>query len=86
MVVSDQGALPELVVHGAGGFVCRHDDAGELARSILSLLGDALLRRRFGRFNQERVDRLFRWDRASHRVGEIYEEVLAEWKRGLRAR
>jgi glycosyltransferase involved in cell wall biosynthesis len=86
VIVSDQGALPELVIHGEGGFVCRHDDAGELARRILLLLGDALLRRRFGRFNQERVDRLFRWDRASHRVGEIYEEVLAEWKRGLRAR
>jgi glycosyltransferase involved in cell wall biosynthesis len=86
VVVSDQGALPELVAHGAGGFVCRHDDVGELAHRILLLLGDALLRRRFGRFNQERVDRLFRWDRASHRVGEIYQEVLAEWKRGLRAR
>ena len=86
LVVSDQGALPELVVDGEGGFVCRHDDVGELPRQILRLLGDAELRRRFGRFNRDRVDRLFRWDRASQRVGEIYEEVVAEWKRGLRAR
>ena len=86
VVVSDRGALPELVAHGEGGFVCRHGDAGELARRILLLLGDALLRRRFGGFNRERVDRHFRWERASRRVWDIYEEVLTEWKRGLSRR
>ncbi len=86
VVVSDRGALPELVVHGEGGFVCRHGDAGELARRLLLLLGDALLRRRFGRFNRDRVDRHFRWERASRRVWDIYEEVLTEWKRGLSPR
>ena len=86
VVVSDRGALPELVVHGEGGFVCRHGDAGELARRLLLLLGDALLRRRFGRFNRDRVDRHFRWERASRRVWDIYEEVLTEWKRGLSRR
>jgi glycosyltransferase involved in cell wall biosynthesis len=83
VIVSDRGALPELVVDGEGGFVCRHDDATALARHILMLLGDAALRARFGRFNRERVDRHFRWDRAARRVLEIYQEVLAEWKRGL---
>jgi len=86
VVVSDRGALPELVVDGAGGFVCPHDDAGPLARRILDLLGDAELRGRFGHFNRARVDRHFRWERASRRVWEIYQEVLAEWKRGLRPR
>jgi phosphatidyl-myo-inositol dimannoside synthase len=86
VVVSDRGALPELVVDGEGGFVCRHDDAGELARRILLLLGDPELRRRLGGFNRERIDRHFRWERASRRVLEIYQEVLAEWKRGLSPR
>jgi phosphatidylinositol alpha-1,6-mannosyltransferase len=86
VVVSDRGALPELVAQGEGGFVCRHDDAGELGGRIGELLADAELRRRFGRFNRDRIDRQFRWERASRRVLEIYEEVLAEWKRGLRRR
>lgn len=86
VVVSDRGALPELVVHGQGGFVCRHTDAGELARRILLLLGDAELSRRFGRFNRERVDRHYRWERASRRVWDIYQEVLADWKRGVSPR
>jgi phosphatidyl-myo-inositol dimannoside synthase len=84
VVVSDRGALPELVRHGEGGFVCRHGDAAELSRSIVRLLDDAELGRRFGRFNRERVEREFRWERASRRVWEIYEEVIAEYKRGWR--
>jgi len=85
VVVSDRGALPELVAHGAGGFVCPHGDAGELSRRMLELLGDAELRGRLGHFNRARVDRDFRWDRASRRVLDIYEDVVAEHKRGLRA-
>ena len=73
-------------MHGEGGFVCRHTDAGELARWILLLLDDAELRRRFGGFNRERVDRHFRWERASRRVWDIYQEVLADWKRGVSPR
>ncbi len=85
VVVSDRGALPELVANGEGGFVCRADDAGQLAGRLLELLGDASLRERFGRFNRERVDRQFRWERAARRVCEIYEDVLTDWKRGRSA-
>jgi len=81
--VSDRGALPELVVDGEGGLVGRADDAGQLGRHLRELLADAALRERFGRFNRERIDRHFRWDRAARRVCEIYEDVLAEWKRGV---
>ena len=84
VVVSDRGALPELVVANEGGFVCRHDDPGGLARAMIQLLGDPELRTRFGRFNRARIEQGFRWERAARRVREIYEEVLAEWKRGLR--
>jgi phosphatidylinositol alpha-1,6-mannosyltransferase len=83
VVVSDRGALPELVVHGEGGIVGRADDAGQLARHLRELLGDAVLRERFGRFNRERIDRQFRWDRAARRVCDIYEDICTDWKRGV---
>lgn len=86
VIASDAGALPELVVDGEGGFLCRPDRASDFAARLVLLLGDADLRRRFGEFNRDRVDRHFRWSRATRRVMEIYEEVLAEWKRGLRPR
>ena len=82
VVVSDRGALPELVKDGEGGFVCPHGDAAGLARRLLELLGDPTLRRRFGAFNQDRIERGFRWDRASRRVLDIYTDVIAEHKRG----
>ncbi len=81
VVVSDRGALPELVVDGSSGFVCRADDVGGFVRSVLRLFSDPDLRRRFGGFNRERVDRLYRWEGCSRRVLEIYEDAVLEWKR-----
>jgi len=84
VVVSDQGALPELVVDGQGGFVCPTGDVAAFQAATLRLLDDASLRRRLGAFNRERVERHFRWPRAARRVLDIYDEVLADWKRGVR--
>ncbi len=84
VVASDQGALPELVVRDAGGLVCRSGDRAAFVQATLRLLDDADLARRFGAFNRERVERHFRWPRAARRVLEIYEEVLGDWKRGVR--
>jgi phosphatidyl-myo-inositol dimannoside synthase len=84
VVASDRGALPELVIDGEGGVVCPAADREALAAATLRLLDDPDLRRRFGAFNRERVSHQFRWPRAARRVLEIYEEVLADWKRGVR--
>jgi glycosyltransferase involved in cell wall biosynthesis len=83
VVASDRGALPELVVDGRGGFVCAAGDRQALAAATLRLLDQADLRRGFGTFNRERVGLHFRWPRAARRVLEIYEEVRADWKRGV---
>ncbi len=85
VVVSDQGALPELIADGEGGFVCRADDRRAFAQATLRLFHEEDLRRRFGLFNRDRVEREFRWPLAARRVIEIYEEVIGEWKRGVRA-
>jgi len=85
VVASDQGALPELVVQGEGGFVCRAGDRGAFAAAVVRLLDGPEQRGRLGTFNRERIERHFRWPRAARRVLEIYQEVLAEWKRGVRA-
>jgi len=81
---SDEGALPELVVHGEGGFVCRGGDRDAFVKATLELIDRPELRQRFGAFNRAHVDRHFRWPRAARRVLDIYEEVVSEWKRGVR--
>jgi glycosyltransferase involved in cell wall biosynthesis len=84
VVASDEGGLPELVAHGEGGFVCRSGDLTAFVEAMLQLLDQPELRRRFGAFNRERVDRHFRWPRAARRVLDIYEEIIGDWKRGMR--
>lgn len=82
VVVSDQGALPELVVDGRSGFVCAAGRVDEFTRSLLGLLADLDLRRRCGAFNSERIGREYRWEQCSRRVIEIYEDAVLQWKRG----
>jgi glycosyltransferase involved in cell wall biosynthesis len=84
VVASDQGSLPELVAHGGGGFVCRGGDRAAFVEATLHLLDQRELRRRFGAFNRERIDRHFRWPRSARRVLDIYEEIVGDWKRGVR--
>jgi len=84
VIASDEGALPELVAHGQGGFVCRGGDRAAFVEATLRLLDQPALRRRFGAFNRERVDRHFRWPRAARRVLDVYEEVVGDWKREVR--
>lgn len=84
VIASDEGALPELVAHEQGGFVCRGGDRAAFVEATLRLLDQRELRRRFGAFNRGRVDRHFRWPRAARRVLDIYEEVVGDWKRGVR--
>lgn len=82
VVVSDQGALPELVVDGRSGFVCAAGRVDQFTRSLLELLADLDLRRRCGAFNRERIGREYRWEQCSRRVIEIYEDAVLQWKRG----
>lgn len=84
VVVSDRGALPELVVDGRSGCVCAAGRLDGFARSLIRLLDDPDLRRRCGAFNRERIDRHYRWGECSRRVAEIYEDSLLQRKRESR--
>jgi glycosyltransferase involved in cell wall biosynthesis len=86
VVVSDRGSLPELVADGEGGFLCDPDDREAFARRIVLLLGDPMLRRKFGAANQARVDASFRWSHCVAGTARVYEDVLETWRRTRRAR
>ncbi|MBI4591553.1 MAG: glycosyltransferase family 4 protein [Candidatus Rokubacteria bacterium] len=81
VVVSDRGSLPELVADGEGGFLCDPSDRENFVRKLLLLLGDAMLRRKFGLANRQRVDRWFRWDRCASATARVYEEVIDGWQK-----
>jgi glycosyltransferase involved in cell wall biosynthesis len=86
VLISNRGSLPELIVPAAGGLVADPTDREAFVRGILTLLGDATIRRRFGTANRERVERLFRWDVCAAATARVYEEVLEAWRARRRTR
>jgi glycosyltransferase involved in cell wall biosynthesis len=59
VVVFDSGALPELVVDGATGFVVPDHDVGEFTRKLSVLVGDASLRNAMGQRGRHVVERRY---------------------------
>lgn len=85
VVASRRGSIPELLTDGEGGFLCDPDRPETFAARLLLLLADAALREAFGRANEARVERLFRWERCAAATRAVYERVLEDWRgRGRR--
>jgi len=68
VVSTDEGAIPDMVIDGFNGFVCKRQDAYSLADSLERLLKDSDLRKQMGekgclryreRFTQESFERTF---------------------------
>lgn len=60
VVASEEGGIPDEVVDGTTGLLCRKGDAASLARCLEKLLTDASLRRNQGAAGRERYERCFR--------------------------
>jgi len=80
VVVSARGSLPEIVVDGEGGFLCDPERPHSFVERVLQLIADPMLRRKLGRANRERVDRLFRWDHCAAGTVKVYAEVVEGWR------
>lgn len=62
VVAGDSGGAPDAVLDGETGWVVRGGSAEEAADRIITLLGDAELRRRMGERGREWVEEKWRWD------------------------
>lgn len=77
LVVSDVGALREIVEPGESGFVFRPEDPEDLARVVTPLIGDAELRRRLGARAREWVADQRTWAQNGARYRALYERLGA---------
>ncbi|MBY8868352.1 MULTISPECIES: glycosyltransferase family 4 protein [Streptomyces] len=71
VVAGDSGGAPDAVLDGETGWVVRGAAPEEAADRIVTLLGDAELRRRMGERGREWVLEKWRWDLLAERLKEL---------------
>jgi hypothetical protein len=74
------GAIPEIIEHGESGLLVKPQSPDELAEAIIALLKDPERRRALGEAGRKRVESRFTVERMARQVGDLYEDVVKEWK------
>ncbi|MFF5156957.1 glycosyltransferase family 4 protein [Streptomyces sp. NPDC000348] len=68
VVAGDSGGAPDAVLDGETGWVVPGGSADQTADRVITLLGDAELRRRMGERGREWVEEKWRWDLLAERL------------------
>jgi len=76
VVATDCSSLPEQVIHGKGGYLCKLGNAENFASRINELADSVQLRTEMGQFNRERVEKEFRLQKMIENYRLLFEEVL----------
>ncbi len=76
VVATNGSSLPELVVNGKGGFLCRMDDVNDFAGKIRYLASDEEVRREMGMFNRNLIEEKFTLERMVGEYLDIYQRVI----------
>ncbi|MFJ4470600.1 glycosyltransferase family 4 protein [Streptomyces sp. NPDC089424] len=71
VVAGDSGGAPDAVLDGETGWVVRGGSVEDCADRIVTLLGDAELRRRMGERGRAWVEEKWRWDLLAERLKEL---------------
>ncbi|MGB0036225.1 MAG: glycosyltransferase family 4 protein [Candidatus Acidiferrales bacterium] len=77
VVAFDNSSISEVVERGQTGFLVESGDRNEFVRSTTLLLENDSLHAEMGCRARERVERLFRWDRAAQQTLDVYTQALA---------
>lgn len=72
VVATNGSALPEVVTHGQGGFLCPQGDVESFASTIQALAEDAPLCQQMGEFNRVTVEQRFTLARMLAEYGELF--------------
>lgn len=75
-VVSDVGAIPEVITDGVDGFLVKAGNVEHLSACLKNLIGSLELRKRVGRAARKRVRGHFCQEKVAGRLGEVYRELL----------
>ncbi|MGE0083156.1 MAG: glycosyltransferase family 4 protein [Desulfococcaceae bacterium] len=76
LIVTNIGAIPEVISEGKEGYLIRPGDTAALADRIMCLYRDCELRQRMGKKGRERVLREYSMDCMSEKISDIYSGIL----------
>lgn len=76
VVAADSGALPELVEHGRGGYLCPIDDLSAYVEAIQRIAESPELSRQMGQYNRARVEERFTLSRMANEYRLLFEQLL----------
>ena len=76
VVASDCSAIPELVDHLKGGFLCQVGDTVDFAEKINTLADSPILRRQMGQYNRNKVEEKFTIEIMIKKYKKLFDEVI----------
>jgi glycosyltransferase involved in cell wall biosynthesis len=80
LVGTRHSGIPEIIVDGETGFLVAEREVGALADRLLSLLGNAELRRKMGAAGRKRTEEKFDLRKQARRLEEIYGETISDFR------
>lgn len=75
VVATNCSSLPELVVDGNGGFLCRMNDVKDFVEKIRYLASEDDLRKKMGEYNRKRVEEKFELSRMVDEYIQLYKSL-----------
>ena len=75
VVATDCSSIPELVINGKGGFLCKTGDVKDFARKINTLADSPELCRQMGRYNRDRIEKHFTLDKMVNAYKALFKKI-----------
>ena len=77
VVSSNVSAIPEVLEHEKGGYLCEPDSVDQLVNAIRKLAQSQTLRRQMGQFNRRAVEERFTLDQMARAYHALYQTVAS---------
>jgi glycosyltransferase involved in cell wall biosynthesis len=82
VVVTDVGAIPEIVDNGITGFIVPPKNPEALAEAIIKLLKDEKIRKQMGENAYKKLKTDLSWDNIAAKTIEVYKKAIDEFRKG----
>lgn len=79
VVATNCSSLPEIVINGENGFLCKMDDVSDFVDKIMTLADNQTMRQEIGVRNRQRIVNNFNLEKMGKEYNELYRRVLKEF-------